>query len=945
MATSITKKPGQMPKGLTLKRGTENNKASITASWGNPADELAESSHQWANLDEKWVFLAVNTKGKVRQDMSSSYTQQRGDSHVTADRIWVRDKGIHESNTVWYNRAKYHPRKEGRYLSKVTATVYPMNSKGSGREADATFEFKAPGKPTIPEPTYDQETGKLKFTITAAKNEGASERYDTVWWVTRVDNYTNDFKEETYVTSGHKEHASTADAITVPDVVVADHQAIVFDQWIRITCKAYSRGLMGNSETVTRHFYFAHPSVATISGIDYSARANASSILTIKVKTNSSKYHPVDTVKLQRLANTTIGTQAMADRAPESSWEDVENAVDDANARGFSDLVSLARPEAQRHTWYRLVTQHGPLKATSLPIEAIELYSETLPGNSIDFLEVTPSDDGTAVRLHMGWPTDNYNITQVSWSDRWDAWESTEQPEIFDVDWTENTPATGYDHSAYVTIRGLDPDTAYYIRARRFIDDDGVERRTWWKALDRDYYPIYPSRPPGTVMLEGPAFVMRGEPLRLSWTHESSKKQTAWRVYCKEGSTELAFTTSNGSARSYTVPAGKVAKFDSLTVYVAVSTGGDWSESRPLTVPVYDMPELAVDAPATLTAQPMTMTLECNLSTAAVAVRVAAAQPVAASAPDGGEPQAVGDVVWSERIEQPGWEPPETDGDPYTATVELPPGADFRDGAAYEVSAVATVAESGLESETATAAFDVAWVHQAVCPDPEATTLTVDADALAVAIVPAAPTGAAETDVCDVYRMSRGTAQLVAADVAFGTEVTDRLAPFSNLPDRELAYRLCTRTVDGDLDWCDVGYDLRHHALRIDFGEGSVELPYNIEQSDQWDKGFELSERWGGARVGIWDGGTTHRASLSTDLVRMDSWETAQAVRELAEYAGPCFVRTPDGQAFAADVQVSSYGQGHSSAAAPVSISATEVRPLPEEYEIQMQDREPEDGE
>ena len=950
MATDITKKPGQKPKGLTLKRGTENGKASITASWGNPADELQESSHQWANLDEKWVFMAVNTKGQKRQDMSSKYTEQRGDSHVTADRIWVRDKGIHESDTVWYNRARYHPRTEGRYLSKVTAYVYAMNRKGSGKPADATLEFTKPNKPSIPVPTYDQETGKLRFTINAANGDGKAERYDTVYWVTRLDNFTSDFKKEAYPTESFKPRTSTADTINVTDVSVADHQSILFNQWIRITCKAYSRGLMGNSETVTRHFYFAHPAVASIRGIDYSARAGASSILTIRVKTNSSTYHPVDTVRLERLANTTIGTQAMADRSTE--WEEVDNAVDDRNAKGFSDLVSNAKPEATRHTWYRLVTQHGPLTATSLPVEAKKLYSETLPGNNISFISVETVDEGTAVRLHMGWPTDNYNITQVSWSDRWDAWESTEQPEVFDVDWTENTPATGYAHSAWVTIRGLDPDTAYYIRARRFIDDDGVERRTWWRALPDAYYPIYPSRAPGAVALEGPASVVRGEPMRLTWAHEG-KAQTAWRAYRKvqasEGGTivtrNVSLAEGRGPAQECLVPAGKMGTLASLTAYVSVSTGGDWTESNPVTVPILDRPVVSVTAPATLTAQPLTLGLECSTSSAAAVVRVSAAQPVAASAPDGGEPLAVGDVVWSARIDEPGWDEPETAGDPYTATVELPPGVDFRDGASYEVSVTAIERSSGLESDVATAPVDVAWAHQAVCPDTESTAITVDAAGLSATIVPAAPTGVAQTDVCDVYRMSHGTAQLIAADVGFGDTVTDRFAPYSNMDDRELAYRLCTRTADGDQDWADYPYDLRHYALRIDFGGDSVELPYNIEQSDQWDKGFGLSERWNGARVGSWDGGTTHRASLSTDLVRMESWETSRLVRQLAEYAGPCFVRTPDGQAFAADVQVASYGQSHANAAAPVSISATEVRPLPDEYEIQMEDRDPEGGE
>ena len=47
------------------------------------------------------------------------------------------------------------------------------------------------------------------------------------------------------------------------------------------------------------------------------------------------------------------------------------------------------------------------------------------------------------------------------------------------------------------------------------------------------------------------------------------------------------------------------------------------------------------------------------------------------------------------------------------------------------------------------------------------------------------------------------------------------------------------------------------------------------------------------------------------------------AVRELARFVGPAFVRTPDGSAYEADVQVTDMTPTHELSA--VSISATEV--------------------
>ena len=217
----------------------------------------------------------------------------------------------------------------------------------------------------------------------------------------------------------------------------------------------------------------------------------------------------------------------------------------------------------------------------------------------------------------------------------------------------------------------------------------------------------------------------------------------------------------------------------------------------------------------------------------------------------------------------------------------------------------------------------MAWEHQAVCPST-ISTIAIDTELMQATITPAAPENAAQTDVCDIYRLTADGAYLIAEDVAFGSSIVDRFAPFSR-DGENLAYRLCTRTADGDIDFTDVPYSLRSRALRIDFDDGSVTLPYNVGVSDTFTKSFESRAHMDGEIAGYWNANVARTASITTDFVRGDA-ELAELVRELAGYAGACFVRTPSGSAYEADVEVEGLDEAYNSVASAVSLNVTEVR-------------------
>lgn len=264
----------------------------------------------------------------------------------------------------------------------------------------------------------------------------------------------------------------------------------------------------------------------------------------------------------------------------------------------------------------------------------------------------------------------------------------------------------------------------------------------------------------------------------------------------------------------------------------------------------------------------------------------------------------------------------------YETTVTMPSNIDFRDNASYTLNAVVTAAESGLASNVAEAEFVVQWAHQAPSPDDGITVTpfdTTDSDGLrtiGATIQLSEPSDAASTDVADVWRVSSDGAHLIAEDRELTDAVVDNYAPFG---DAELAYRVVMRTVDGDVDWADYGYDMDLKHTRIDFGDSYVELPYNVQLSNSYSKTSEqrvhLGERL--AR-GFWGSSHGRTFSISSDLIKSSSREQRELLHELGNYMGPVFVRTQDGCCMEAEV-TPDMSIVYNSPSVPVTIRGTEI--------------------
>ena len=857
-----------------------------------------------------------------------------------------------------YDRNRYYP-KTSKKCTGVKIGVCGVNGYGShgdtflrGPVIYQTFALSKPQKPKCEFSGWNEESNyRAEYAIDAnpgdqdeAKNN--AERYDTRYRILRQDNLPN---------SGYAKKKVVKDWTTTRADTVSGNQAsdnrilgLADGQWLELTLEAYSRGMAGDSSTHTVKLVASRPARATIKSVKASAVDMVKGIVTVKCTIPSDAHRWTTKAKLQRLKDVDP-TKTASEVAALSGWEDVTGMVqvddlykDATWDSSFVDSVASAYPtSANKKTWYRVVTENdlysGDNAYQSVPVEAKQLYRKQTATNDRVYIEsLSTNEDATAVKVKVGWPNDDSTGTEISWSTHEDAWESSEQPSTALVTWKDATSQGSYANSASFTIYGVEQGQEVYVKARRYYqnaDGEIVDYSAYATAASSSMWPFVPAMPPSEVQLVAPTFVPRGSDLPLTWTFKSDAPQTAWVVY------EVAETTSGGvtsiSSRegiasgedafgACTIPADKLSG-DSVKLTVSITTGSEWAESQVAEVMFADAPEITVTYPSAsdpdytttyplLLEQPMTLYCESDTGNDMLHVRVLS-NGIAYDMPDGSYSQADGEPVFDAWV-QPAWG---EDSGSYYAAITLPADVPFVDVGVYTWEVTAQNNTSGLLSETQAGLVKVRWAHQAHLPG-EGSTAVPDDGMRTVTVTPASPDNFAPADVFDLYRVTPDGVDLIAAGLRFGTSVLDRYAPFG-----EGTYRIATRTVDGDVAWADFEYSLPCAKLRFDWGDTFVELPYNLVRQDSWAKDFEERAHLDGERTGFWNDGASRSASFSTDLMRFSDRETQNLVRQLATYAGPVFVRVPNGCSYQANVDVGGLDESYQSGAVSASFSATQV--------------------
>ncbi len=383
----------------------------------------------------------------------------------------------------------------------------------------------------------------------------------------------------------------------------------------------------------------------------------------------------------------------------------------------------------------------------------------------------------------------------------------------------------------------------------------------------------------------------------------------------EQGSTTRVRLTSGQAAA--------VTPGETYTVSLAADTGAAHGYLLVLYAYDGDGAYVAGDSTTSWTAGPLTLT-----PMTATSVRLALRHD------DGSAiyPDELGEgvrVMMAEGSSAQAWVPHEGDVEGLSATVELPEGLDLWDGARYILAATAIDRATGLASDETACEIGVAWERQAPVPDGCSVTATDATDARGVrtrqaTIAIVVPQEGDDDDAYDLYRVTDDGAALVAESLTGGATAVDPYAPWDG------TYRVALRTPDGDVAWWDYPYELPGGDVRIDFmgpyGPAYVELPHNLTVQDDYSKPFEVRRKLDGSMDGYWQHGVERHGSIAVALDVAGEYGAAMGdLRALADHVGPCFVRTPDGCAYEADVQVKGLDRSEGPALFGVSIDTTEV--------------------
>lgn len=923
----------------------------MSATWKVP-DSLTKTTNgkRATSLDVVW-YLGI--KGKDPKKVKHTGNENLDHSQIDLDDLTIGSKT--------YHRSSFYPYSNKPLLNYVTVKVTPKNSKGSGPSEKDTRHFKKPVKPKISKLTLNTSNGHIQGTITTNAGNGYRERYDTKYRVTIKNTHTG--------TTTKYLNTSTSTSISL-SYDLTGYQALNPGEYIKVTVEAWARGYAGNSEHVKKSHYVSIPKQPTIKGATVTSKSQNGK-LRLWIATNATTAHPVDSITCEFLAD--VAYEKASDIPGGANWEQ-SGVVDDGQCTMLTMPVADMIPTAGKYTWVRLKSYHDNeavlFRYSALKrLDQLTTPAATAVDDSIKLISATAGADGTSAIVNIAWNkngTDDSTGTELSWSEFEDAWKSTKDPDTYDFTWSDGAVTVGgvsYYDSATITIKDLEESTKYFIRARRYLDGDTTTYSSYSDTLT-----CFTNEMPESIVASCERYVPTGKSLPVYWTFAGNGIQTAWQIiqdtwyeltedttvvsgkqYYKyqnnayvpvtpvgtenpktQGWYELkgGATIAEGqdSLGSTQISAERLETFainGDVSFTVQASTGSEFVVSDSLTVSILDIPTLTVTASATLTAQPLSFSV--TASSLCDLVVIVSSQGASGQFPNGLLRQTAEDTIHSD-VYAPDWTWDNVN-QVWTGSVTLPDGLDFWDLCNYTLSVTAIDRTTELNSEEQVSEFDIAWAHQAPDPSSYVTLTPIDTvddnsfhhQSVQIGLTP--PSGSVSTDVYDIYRLTGDGAKLIGESFPLTYTATDEYAPFGD--DMTLYYRVAIRTVDGDVEFADIEYNQDGSKIRFDWMAGTLELPYNLSVGDKYKKSMTTREHMDGGIDGYWNQNINRTASLNSDVIRLNMQEEIDSVRQLAHYAGPVFVRTPDGSAYEADVQVSDMSTDGTLTS--VAIDATEI--------------------
>lgn len=765
MATSITGKPNRTVGKLKIARNS-NGSHVMKATWNVPNAMIkSDSKTRATGLDIRWK-LDLDDKKKSKDPKEVIH---RGNERLEQHSINLNSLTIGKTK---YTRNKFYP--HGDELKSVSVSVRGDNSKGNGKYETQTFHFKKPRQPKIDAFQFNTETGTVSTTIRTNAGNDEQERHDTYYTVRVLSTKSSNKKERIVTPKIDRATESTAKAVSY-DVV--NYQQLSYNDYVRVRVVAHARGYRGNSKLVSKSYYVSYPAQAQITSIGVTGKTSVDKC-TVNIKTNHSTAHPVDRVRLEYLANCEYADAASI--PADASWTET-NIIDDKDCTALAIPVANVKPDRGKHTWIRVKSWHANeevLYRYSNYMEVKKLFQSapTATDDDIKILSSTAGSDGQSIVVQLGWNVDGQDDstgTELTWSEEEDTWKSTETPSEHLFTWSDGQIVWGnvtYRDSAKITIKNLQESTRYFIKARRYLEN---EQGTTYSNYSEDS--CNTSETPESVILVADRYVPLGSPYSVRWTFSGYSLQKTWQIiddrndqyaltqdqevvsekeyYSRSGagteqspyvytlvanpvSEDIAnyyelvvqngavIASGDGSNGFASIPAERMANFadvdSNVTFRVLVSTGGEPVKSEPHTVTVVSNPVLTVESQEQLTAQPFAF--DATVTALSDLIVIITSKGISGQTPRGSERQADGDTVYSNEY-SPDWV--EEDG-AFTATITAPEGLDFIDSGDYALSVVAIDRTTGLKSEEVIANFTVDWDRKADNPDGHVQLTVID---------------------------------------------------------------------------------------------------------------------------------------------------------------------------------------------------------------------------
>jgi len=515
---------------------------------------------------------------------------------------------------------------------------------------------------------------------------------------------------------------------------------------------------------------------------------------------------------------------------------------------------------------------------------------------------MTAVRNGKDIEVGWDWPWENANGAEVSWADKENAWESTDEPD------THRVEATG---PAHLYIADVEMGKVYYVRVRLLYDDGETVTYGPYSKTVMVNMTEAPQKPVLDVSADA---VKKGDDLTCSWTYVSMDGTP--QVYAEIGEVASGVYSKLAEAKSAQhvtfTPNWTPGTQHDLVLKVVSASGMESPQSDKVTVTAVTPPtctitqvSLSSNVPDVdgyaLQVLPLTVTVTGAGTAGQTLLQIIRAEDFVQKMPDdsqfhGYEGEVITRRVYSGQAQQ-------------TITLDdIAAGAHLDDTAKYRI--VATVTDGYGQTADAAVDFTVAWSTQPVKP----TASIAINDTAAYITIGAKPSGAANTDKVDIYRLSVDGPELIYQDASFNDVIVD---PYPAIGEYG-GYRVVMKTKNGDFydadqepAWQDYDAGFESIYQYIDFNGFTLPLSLNVDLDSGWTKDFKVTKYLGGHSEGDWLEGVDRTGTMAAVLLTDEDTDDIKTLRQLAKYSGPAQVRSKDGSSYAANVNVSNENIDH----------------------------------